>query len=240
MKKGERIVRTIQLERSICRGVNVNFWEPNRKLINPDCLKCNMNDDRYIFFSKIQQQISITSSDLYELFPFLLLRFNKEKNPISVLIYYNSYYNRAKFLNELDTKSIKYEMIDANGEIVKSPKAHKNYFVLFQVKGIEDLKELTAKYIIDIACNNYFVGFWIGEGVPCFTLNYSMTLSNHLVNSVIIDTNPSQLFVTFFWDGEGVIAYDKFGNLTEDKLRKLLGEQIKVEQFDEVDFACCN
>ena len=233
-------MRTIQLERSVCRGVNVDVWEPSRKLVNPGCLKCNMNDDRYIFFSKIQQQISITGSDFSELFPFLLSRLNKEKNLISVLIYYNPTYNREEFLNELDNINIKYEMIDVNGGIVKFPKSYKNYFILFQIEDIEDLKELTAKYIMDIACNNYFVGFWIGEGVPCFTLNDSMTLSNHLVNPVIIDTNPSQLFITFFWDGESVIAYDKLGNLTEDKLRNLLGEQITVEQFDEVDFACCS
>jgi len=233
-------VRPIQLERSVCRGVNVDAWEPGRKLLNPQCIQCNMNDDRYVYFEKVQQQISITGNELYELFPILLWNLNEDKNPISALIHYNSYYDTTKFLNDLADKGIKYKMIDINGEIVESPNVHKDYFILIQVKGLEDLKELTAKYIINIACNNYFVGFWIGEGVPCFTLNNSLTLSNHLAIPVIIDTNPAQLFVTFFWDGESVIVYDKLGNLTENKLRSLLGEQMIIEQFDEVDFACCS
>jgi len=82
-------------------------------------------------------------------------------------------------------------MIDINGEMLESPNVHKDDFILIQVKGLEDLKELTAKYIIDIAYNNYFVGFWIGEGVPCFTLNNSPISSNHLTVPVIIGTNPS-------------------------------------------------
>ncbi|MFY0783099.1 hypothetical protein AB1K18_22825 [Peribacillus simplex] len=212
---------TVDIERTHCR---------KKDCINSECVF--LNDGRFSFYRKPNLLLQLDSLYKYDYLSSMIMVLKKNLNLYIIINFQEKYYRTDfdRYLAQFPEKFLIYKHGKLNNQV--SNYYMKNDVLIVKIESI-NLQELINNYLFDIACNNSLVGFWIGENVPCFSMDTSKEL--------MMDLAADSFFISFSWDGEEIQIFDNRGLLTKETIRKELKSiGININKDENVEYDCCD